>query len=185
MKLSLLVTLLSTQVSLAWASTFSPARPPAIPLAVKSPYMSTWLEVGKDGGSGGNLAGYWPRFWAGSQPGPVASRNGAVTAWVGFIKVDGTAYTWMGDAYVNGASPPLVTQDFFEYTSQRSTFIMNIAGKLTMDATFISPLTPTGLKRQSIIGTYLYVTVASRDGAKHDVQLYADTSAEWVNPTHN
>lgn len=108
----------------------------------------------------------------------------------------------MGDAYVNGAAPPLVTQDFFEYTSQRSTFIMNVAGKVTMNVTFLSPLTPTDIKRQSIIGTYLSVTVTSRDNANHNVQLYTDTSAgmsgtserglglanhnsEWVNPTHN
>lgn len=83
----------------------------------------------------------------------------------------------MGDAYVNGVAPPLVTQDFFEYTSQRSTFIMNVAGKVTMNVTFLSPLTPKDLKRQSIIGTYLSVTVVSRDGANHDVQLYTDTSA--------
>ncbi|KAG4438672.1 hypothetical protein IFR05_005853 [Cadophora sp. M221] len=185
MKRYLLAAIYSAFASLVWGSNFSPARPPAIPLAVKSPYMSTWLEVGSDGGSGGNLAGYWPRFWAGSQPGPVAGRNGAVTAWVGFIIIDGTSYTWMGNAYVNGAAPPLVTQDSFEYTSQRSTFIMNVAGKITMNVTFLSPLTPTDIKRQSIIGTYLSVTVVSRDGTNHNVKLYADTSAEWVNPTHN
>ncbi|KAL2064393.1 hypothetical protein VTL71DRAFT_4887 [Oculimacula yallundae] len=168
-----------------WAGTFSPARPPAIPLAVKSPYMSTWLEVGSDGGNGGNLAGAWPRFWAGPQPGPVAGRNGAVTGWVGFIKVDGESYTWMGDASVNGWRPTLVTQDSFEYTSQRSTFMLNVAGKITMNVTFLSPLTPKDIKRHSIIGSYLSVTVNSRDGVDHDVQLYADTSAEWVNPTHN
>jgi hypothetical protein len=28
-----------------------------------------------------------------------------------------------------------------------------------------------------VIGTYLYVAVASLDGATHNVQLYADTSA--------
>ncbi|CZT07439.1 probable glutaminase A [Rhynchosporium graminicola] len=177
--------LLGALTTCTWGSTFSPARPPAIPLAVKSPYMSTWLEVGSDGGSGGNLAGSWPRFWAGPQPGPVAARNGAVTGWAGFIKVDGEAYTWMGAASVNGWTPTLVTQDSFEYTSQRSTFILNTGGKVTMNVTFLSPLTPKDIKRQSIIGTYLSVTVSSRDGANHDVQLYADTSAEWVNPTHN
>ncbi|CZT03416.1 probable glutaminase A [Rhynchosporium agropyri] len=177
--------LLGALTTCTWGSTFSPARPPAIPLAVKSPYMSTWLEVGSDGGSGGNLAGSWPRFWAGPQPGPVAGRNGAVTGWAGFIKVDGEAYTWMGAASVNGWTPTLVTQDSFEYTSQRSTFILNAGGKVTMNVTFLSPLTPKDIKRQSIIGTYLSVTVSSRDGANHDVQLYADTSAEWVNPTHN
>lgn len=83
----------------------------------------------------------------------------------------------MGDAYVNGVAPPLVTQDFFEYTSQRSTFIMNVAGKVTMNVTFLSPLTPTDLRRQSIIGTYLSVKVASRDGANHNVRVYADISA--------
>ena len=83
----------------------------------------------------------------------------------------------MGDAYVNGVASPLVTQDFFEYTSQRSTFIMNVAGKVTMNVTFLSPLTPTDLRRQSIIGTYLSVTLASRDGANHNVQVYADISA--------
>jgi len=38
--------------------------------------------------------------------------------------------------------------------------------------------------RQSIIGSYLDVTVASIDGNTHSVQLYADTSAEWVS-IHN
>ncbi|KUJ19273.1 DUF1793-domain-containing protein [Mollisia scopiformis] len=185
MKSHLLATTFAALSSVVSGSTFSPARPPAIPLAVKSPYMSTWLEVGSDGGSGGNLAGSWPRFWAGPQPGPVAGPNGAVTGWAGLIKVDGTSYTWMGAPVVNGVAPTLVSQDSFEYTSQRSTFIMNVAGKVTMNVTFISPVTPTDLKKMSIIGTYLSISVVSRDGATHSVQLYADTSAEWVNPTHN
>jgi hypothetical protein len=92
------------------------------------------------------------------------------------IKVDGTTYTWMGAPAINGAFPPDVTQDSFEYTSQRSTFIMNVAGKVSMNVTFISPVTPTDLKRQSIVGTYLSVTVVAVDGATHAVQLYADTS---------
>lgn len=117
------------------------------------------------------------RFWAGPQPGPVAGTNGAVTGWAGLIKVDGTSYTWMGAPLVNGVFPTLVSQDSFEYTSQRSTFIMNVAGKVTMNVTFISPVTPTDLQRMSIIGTYLCLSVVSRDGATHSVQLYADTSA--------
>ncbi|PBP15938.1 hypothetical protein BUE80_DR013284 [Diplocarpon rosae] len=178
----LLVTIATVFGSSASGSTFSPARPPAIPLAVKSPYMSTWLEVGNNGGS---LAGSWPRFWAGPQPGSVAGNNGAVTGWAGLIKVDGAAYTWMGDSVINSARPTLVSQESFEYTSQRSTFIMNVGGKVTLNVTFLSPVTPTDLRRQSVIGTYLSVAVSSRDGATHSVQLYADTSGEWVNPTHN
>lgn len=83
----------------------------------------------------------------------------------------------MGDPVVNGARPALVVQDAFEYTSQRSTFIMNVAGKVTMNVTFLSPLTPTDNKRQSIIGSYLSVAVVSRDGSVHSVQIYVDTSA--------
>jgi hypothetical protein len=83
----------------------------------------------------------------------------------------------MGAPQVNGAFPPSVTQDSFEYTSQRSTFIQNVAGKVSLNVTFISPLTPTDLMRQSVIGTYLDVSVVSIDGATHSVQLYADTSA--------
>lgn len=82
----------------------------------------------------------------------------------------------MGDPAVDGFRPPAVTQQSFEYTSQRSTFIMDVAGKVSMNVTFLSPLSPTDLKRQSIIGSYLSVTVAATDGATHSVQLYSDTS---------
>ncbi|KAI5860315.1 glutaminase A [Durotheca rogersii] len=152
--------------SLAHAvSTFSPARPPAIPLAVKAPYLNSWLRVGSDGGSGGYLAGSWPTFW-----------TEQITGWVGFIRVDGKAYNWLG-------APPgvdLVDQTDFSYTSTRSTFLMNVGGKVEMNITFLSPVTPTDLKRQSLVFSYLEVGVHSLDGADHDVQLYTDCSAEWA-----
>lgn len=107
----------------------------------------------------------------------MAGGSGAVTAWTGFIKVDGTAYTWMGAAQVNGFTPPSVTQTSFEFTSQRSTFIMKVAGKVSLYVTFLSPITPTDLRRQSIIGSYLSVSVAAIDSRTHSVQLYVDTSA--------
>lgn len=117
------------------------------------------------------------RFWAGPQPGPVAGPNGAVTRWAGLIKVDGTSYTWMGAPVVIGVAPTLVSHDSFEYTSQRSTFNMNVAGKVAMNITFMSRITPTDLQKMSIIGTYLSVSAVSRDGGIHAVQLYSDTSA--------
>jgi hypothetical protein len=119
----------------------------------------------------------------GPQPGPVAGATGAVTGWAGLIKVDGESYTWMGAPKVFGISPPNVEQTSFEYTSERSTFIMNVADKVSMNVTFISPITPTDLKRQSIIGSYLQVTVASTDGKPHYVRLYADTSAGMCRQT--
>ncbi|KAH7319365.1 glutaminase GtaA [Rhexocercosporidium sp. MPI-PUGE-AT-0058] len=150
------------------ASTFSPARPPAIPLAVKSPYLNVLQFAGSDGGNGGYLAGQYSQFWAGQ-----------IAAWVGMIKVDGITYTWMGDP-----GPQSVTQTAFEYTSTKSVFTMDVGGRVEMNVTFLSPVTPEDPKRQSLIFSYLDVGVQSLDGHSHDVQLYTDISAEWVAGDH-
>ncbi|CAI7565963.1 unnamed protein product [Penicillium crustosum] len=155
--------------SIGAQSTFSPARPPAIPLAVRSPYLSTWLNVGSDGGNGGYLAGEWPVFW-----------QNQVTGWAGMIRVDGNTYTWMG---IPGSKT--VNQTAFEYTSTKSIFTMNVENKVEMNITFLSPVAPTDLKRQSLVFSYLNVEVSSLDGQKHDVQVYADISAEWVSGDRN
>lgn len=161
-KLGLLVSSLVAYVGAN--STFTPARPPAVPLAVKSPYLSTWLDAGSDGGDGGYLAGEWPTFW-----------ENQVTGWCGLIRVDGVAYTWMG---LPGTTT--VNQTALEYTSTKSIFTMNVAGAVEMNITFMSPITPNDLKRQSLVFSYLNVEVNSLDGKEHDVQVYADISAEWV-----
>jgi hypothetical protein len=83
----------------------------------------------------------------------------------------------MGDPVINGIRPTHVDQESVEFTSQRTTFIMNVAGKVSMNVTFISPVQPNDLKRQSIVGTYLEVGVKSLDAAGHRVQIYVDTSA--------
>lgn len=147
------------------ASTFSPARPPAIPLAVKAPYLNTWLSAGSNAGNGGYLAGEWPVFW-----------QQQITGWAGMIRVDGTTYQWMGAV----PDSQNVDQTEFSYTSTRSNFVMNVGGKVEMNITFLSPVTPNDLKRQSLTFSYLDVGVHSLDGADHDVQLYADVSGEWA-----
>ncbi|KAL4781813.1 hypothetical protein BJX76DRAFT_369577 [Aspergillus varians] len=151
------------------ASTFSPARPPALPLAVKSPYLSTWLSAGADGGNGGYLAGEWPTFW-----------EGQVTGWAGLIRVDGQVYTWMG---LPGSTT--VNQTAYEYTSTKSIFTMHISDMVEMKVTFLSPITPNDLRRQSLVFSYLDVSVTSLDGESHNVQVYADISAEWVSGDHS
>jgi hypothetical protein len=88
------------------------------------------------------------------------------------IRVDGDAYTWMGDP-----GPASVNQTAFEYTSTRSTFIMNVDSKVEMNITFLSPVSPDDYKLQSLVFSYLSVEVQSTDGKKHDVQLYSDISA--------
>ena len=54
---------------------------------------------------------------------------------------------------------------------------MDVGGLVTMNITFLSPVNPTDLMRQSLTFSYLDVAVASSDGAPHDVQLYADMTA--------
>lgn len=88
------------------------------------------------------------------------------------IRVDNTTYQWMGSV----ANSLNVNQTEFSYTSTRSNFVMNVGGKVGMNITFLSPVTPNDLKRQSLTFSYLDVGVYSIDGANHDVQLYADVS---------
>ena len=54
---------------------------------------------------------------------------------------------------------------------------MDVAGVVEMTITFLSPLTPTDLMRQSLVFSYVDVSVTSTDGAAHDVQLYTDITA--------
>jgi hypothetical protein len=95
-----------------------------------------------------------------------------ITGWCGLIRVDGATYTWMG---LPGSTT--VTQTAFEYTSTKSIFTMDVGGKVEMNITFMSPITPDDFKRQSLIFSYLNVEVSSLDGNDHDVQVYADISA--------
>ena len=71
----------------------------------------------------------------------------------------------------------LANQTAFEYTSSQSIFTIDVDDKVTIKASFISPLTPKDFKRQSLVASYLNVEVSSKDGSDHKVQLYTDISA--------
>ena len=100
--------------------------------------------------------------------------SGQILGWAGLIRVDGTSYTWMG---APAPFPTNVNQISFDYTSTRSTFTMDVGGVVGMNITFLSPLFPTDMMRQSLPFSYLDVVVSSLDGSAHDVQLYADITA--------
>lgn len=100
--------------------------------------------------------------------------RGQILGWTGLIRVDGASYTWMGAPQ---GIPTLATQTSYEYTSTRSTFVMDVGGLVTMNITFLSPVNPTDFMRQSLTFSYVDVVVASSDGAPHDVQLYTDITA--------
>lgn len=101
------------------------------------------------------------------------SRN-QITGWTGMIRVDGDNYIWMGAADIGSTT---VNQTSYTYTSTKSIFTMDIAGKVSMNITFTSPVYPDDMKRQSLTFSYMNVEVESSDGDSHDVQLYTDMTA--------
>lgn len=62
-------------------------------------------------------------------------------------------------------------------------FALSVGGTIGMNVTFLSPVSPADLERQSIPATYMNVDVYSLDGEEHDVQLYTDVSAGKLFPT--
>ena len=147
------------------SAVFDPIRPPAIPLAVRSPYLSTWL--GAD-----NSAGTWPSFW-----------TGRTTAMGGMIRIDGTAYLFLGSepALNPPVAYPLPTmrEISVEVTPTRSQFVLQQAG-VELDLTFLSPVEPGDLPRQSRPLSYVVATATSIDGNNHDISVYLDISGEWA-----
>ncbi|THH32901.1 hypothetical protein EUX98_g1248 [Antrodiella citrinella] len=146
--------------AVTWNAT--PFNPAAVPLAVRSPYLSAWLAQG----SGTPLNGAWPTFW-----------TGQIVGWAGYIKVDGVTYNFLGDPDVAGAQK--ASQKSLEFTSTQSIFVMT-AGPVDLTVTFLSPVEPTDLAKQSFPFSYLTLSAAPNDNKTHSVQLYTDISAEWV-----
>jgi hypothetical protein len=73
--------------------------------------------------------------------------------------------------------PQLAKQTSFEYTSTRSAFEFDVGDLLSLQVLFLSPISPDDLLRQSAPVSYLSVSVSSKDGKEHDVQIYTDVSA--------
>ncbi len=74
------------------------------------------------------------------------------------------------------SGPAAANQTSFEYTSTKSIFTFNVGGKVTMTATFLSPVFPDDLPRQSLQFSYVDLKVKSSDGGSHQVQVYMDIS---------
>lgn len=98
------------------------------------------------------------------------SFSGHVTALQGFVAVDGDVFNWVGAA----SGPSVATQTSAEYTSTKTVFTFDVNSKVTLTATFLSPVYPNDLLKQSLQYSYIDVAVASSDGASHDVQIYLD-----------
>ena len=99
-------------------------------------------------------------------------RRGNILGWQGLVAVDGVAYTWMGGA----PGPSHVKQLSLEYTSTKSIFTFDVAGKVLMTVTFLSPVYPDDMGRQSQQFSYIVAKARSSDGSQHHVQIYMDVS---------
>ncbi|KAF8874093.1 hypothetical protein BD779DRAFT_1704130 [Infundibulicybe gibba] len=131
------------------------AWPGAVPLVIRSPHFNSWLP------SPGTQQ--WPTFWNGNH----------VLGWMSYIRIDGVIWEWLGP---EGHSGNLTKT---EITPTR-TILTFMAGSMEVEVTFLSPIEPTDLVRQSFPFTYIYLTAKATDGASHSVQVYSDISAEWV-----
>ncbi|KAK7739143.1 hypothetical protein SLS53_005779 [Cytospora paraplurivora] len=96
--------------------------------------------------------------------------------WQGFVAVDGVVYNWMGAA----EGPAVVNETSATYTSTQTAFTFDVEGRVTLTATFLSPVYSDDLVKQSLQYSYVDVTAVSADGASHSVQVYMDTTGEFA-----
>lgn len=98
--------------------------------------------------------------------------SGQVTALQGFIAVDGDVFNWAGAA----SGPSVATETSAEYTSTKTVFTYDVKSKVTLTVTFLSPVYPNDLVKQSLQYSYIDVSAVASDGASHDVQVYLDVT---------
>ncbi|KAF8885594.1 hypothetical protein BD779DRAFT_1646537 [Infundibulicybe gibba] len=156
----MILRLLQYIISLVFVLSFVRAQAPspgAVPLAIRSPHFNCWLP-------GSGLPGNWPNYWNANR----------ILGWTGFIRIDGVTWEWLGNS--PGNKTTLVKA---EITPTR-TILTLTAGPMQLEATFLSPVEPTDLVRQSFPFIYMSLTAKATDGASHSVQVYSDISAEWV-----
>ncbi|KAK7045364.1 hypothetical protein VNI00_007613 [Paramarasmius palmivorus] len=144
-------------------------QPSVVPLLIRSPFLNSWVDR--------NTSSGWPMFW-----------NTKMTLGLGgFVRVDGAAYEWMGNAFedLNLAKGPgendisFVEVHGIDITPTRTIYSVS-AGLMQLNFTFLSPVEPQDLTLQSFPFAYIYVDAISRDGNPHNVQLYCDLSGEWL-----
>ncbi|KAF7378321.1 hypothetical protein MSAN_00258100 [Mycena sanguinolenta] len=135
--------------------------PSAVPLAVRTPTFNCWLDTH----NGSNPMTTWPTFW----------NDQHILGWVGYIKVDGLTYNWLGFLVAGNASTWIETQ-----VTPTQTILTVQAGPMQLNVTFLSPIEPSDSSRQSFPFSYVYLDGTATDGKPHSVQLYSDISGEWV-----
>ncbi|KAH9913166.1 uncharacterized protein B0H18DRAFT_941756 [Fomitopsis serialis] len=144
------------------AQTFWPL---AIPFAARTPYLNSWMWTSK----GSESTNDWPSFW-----------SGGILGWICYIRVDGKTYILYGNG--NLAGNYSVTPGNFPQTELTPTRTIQVieAGPMNVTLTFLSPIDPSDLLRQSLPFAYAALDFTSTDNQPHDIQLYSDITGEWL-----
>ncbi|TDL21956.1 DUF1793-domain-containing protein [Rickenella mellea] len=159
------ILLLTPVTAQTWATI--PFSTQSLPIALRSPYLNSWISQGKAPfKTPFASSAWWPVFWTSSPP---------IMGWYVAIRVDGVTYPILGGF----GETHQANQTAAIITPTQTTFALQ-AGPMSVNATFLSPIEPMDLVRQSMPFTYLYIDVTSSDGQPHAVQLYSDITADWL-----
>ncbi len=132
-------------------------RPPAVPLIAHDPYFSVWSMTDQ-------LASDSTRHW-----------TGTVQALTSVVRIDGKPYRLMGTE--RRMDIPALPQTSLQVLLTRT--IYGFAGQgVQLTLTFFSPLLAQDMDLVSRPASYIIWDVQASDGAKHDVSLYFDASAQ-------
>ncbi|KAL5519642.1 hypothetical protein ACEPAH_1325 [Sanghuangporus vaninii] len=145
-----------------WTAT--PFNAPALPLAVRSPYLSVWLDQGNNPAS---LVNSFPDTW----------NTAGTFGWYSSVVVDGTPYKLLAGSIVPEIA--LANQTAVEFSATRTSFIFT-AGPMQINMSFIGPIEPTDLVRQSIPFSYITMSASSIDGNTHNVRMFIDMNGELI-----
>ncbi|BGP48372.1 hypothetical protein JCM10450v2_004245 [Rhodotorula kratochvilovae] len=133
-----------------------------VPLAVRGPYLGAYLTGRQDK----SLVSMDPHFWTTLPLG-----------WKGLLRVDGETWNWMG----NLTDWPAARNASIRHTAAETGFTLtNDPPTVALHASFLSPITPADLFRQSIPFSYLHLTAESLDGQPHNVDVYSDINGLWL-----
>ncbi|GAA5835711.1 hypothetical protein JCM5353_000163 [Sporobolomyces roseus] len=159
---SVLGLILSAQAVLADSVDAADYTPIVVPLAVRSPYLGAYLQGRQDK----DLTKMDPRFWT-TKP----------LGWKGLFRVDGKVWNWMG----NVTDYPSAINASFVHTTAESKFVVtDDPPTVSIEANFVSPITPADIFRQSIPFSYLHFTVNSLDDQAHEVEVYSEINGLWL-----
>ena len=76
---------------------------------------------------------------------------------------------------------PTATNASIRHTAAESGFTLtNDPPTVALHASFLSPVTPADLFRQSIPFSYLHLSAESLDGQAHDVDVYSEVNGLWL-----